>query len=680
MALTDNLVSHWSLNNTPNDSHGSNHLTPTSGGNFTWPAWVRVDGHNQYTHNNSSTHYLTVASNSSLAINDEPFMIAAWVRPHSNDPSFFPILSKTGGSGSEYTLFYRGSGSSTKDWRFQVYNGSSLLAASNATMSTFIRPYWYLVFAWYDGTNINVQVGVPDGDVITPSGLSSVSSTAVGGAIGNTSQVVEVGKLATNYASGFINNVSFWKGGFLSSSEREELWNNGLGITYPFNVQPLKNNEIIVDPFGRNTYQNQVGFRDNSVTSIVLSSTRYQAVMHWDQRSFMTVSVRNDGGTGTWGDFTLYRMNEQGGRPRIIPDSTDNHMAANVGIDKDGIIHTSYAMHNNPLKYAKANAAINSWTGAMTTGLSMLGTNETAVAYPTFFNAPDGTLYFTFRQSHRYWYLYVYDESTTSWSAAPGTGTDGVLVDAGGDWAYLDTPIFDPNFGSGGYLHISFMYRGMGKRGWDYNYIKWDGSDFYKYDNSAQTIPATQSNDSPFDPGTTFLNQNSIDVDSNNRPHISYWKGGANLDQLYHAHYNGTSWTITQLTDLPATNYETGLTCGRPRVIVDRDTDTCHVIYLVRTDENYPRQMLAYRSAPGDFTQWEQYVIYDADQGFHEPSYDRKYWEDVGTVHLYLDSHYQGVPTSPRQITLLTFDLEPMQVVGTVPRPGVVMLGGVGMV
>ena len=93
----------------------------------------------------------------------------------------------------------------------------------------------------------------------------------------------------------------------------------------------------------------------------------------------------------------------------------------------------------------------------------MLGTNESDVSYPRFFNAPDGTLYFMFRDglaTDGYIYFYQYDEST-GWAAAAGTGTGGLLLDNNSevDTAYFYAPGFDAGFPSSGHMHFAWHWR-----------------------------------------------------------------------------------------------------------------------------------------------------------------------------------------------------------------------------
>ncbi len=671
MALSDltNLVAHWRLDGDLTDSHGAYDLTASGVGSYKTAGWIRRSGSFLQTRDLTGG-YIYHADTADLSIDDTSCMIAAWVKFDTDNPAYFPIVCKQdvdAAGQKEFLLFYRGAAIS--EFRFQVNDAAgNVTGIVDTALSTHVRAgYWYLVMAWYDGSDVFIQVGVPDGDIITPSGLSAVLTGAVAGAVADATARFAIGAIVSGpfYADGQIQNVSWWKGSVLSAPERAELWNDGLGIDYPFGgaaLPALATDEDIIDTFGVGyVAENQAIFRNGALASIEIGGTRYQAAGHWDNRTFLVVGVRNDGGVGAWGSWTLYRMNGAGGRPTITLSGSDSHHTISLGLDPDGSIHVSYDMHVDPLKYAKSNAAINVWGGVLTTGLSMLGTNETEMTYPTFFNDPAGILYFMFRDGQATSgneYFYSYDEGITTWSAATGTGAAGLLLNGkvNGNTVYIDNaPSFDATFGAGGYMHLSYMWRDVGTRGWDYGYIRWDGTDWTIATGATQTIPVTQANDTPFDTATTLLNQNSIDVDSSGLPHIAYWKkDGAAVDQLYHAHYTGAAWVITQLTVGAVRNAGSPpLVVGRPRVIVNRSTDTVHIVYRDDRDVTNPGKLLEYASDPGDYTTWTQYVLYDAVVGVYEPTYDRNLWEATGVAALNLTPYFAN--TGNKHVT--TFEM-----------------------
>lgn len=681
MAISDlsNLIAHWRLDGDGDDAHGSNDLTENNTPSYSEAGVVRENGaFNQFVSlAAASSEHFSIADNSDLSTGDVDFTIAAWVRIRSNGNE--AIVSKEESAGTREWGLFRSS-SASDELRFQIYDsgGSNVGTAETDTPGALRTDVWYLVIAWHDadGNTVNVQVG-------DERELFSADSSATSGVPSDTSSDFYIGRFQSIYGNVDIQSVSFWKGRTLTSDERTALWNDGFGLDYPFDGSPLRSGETAIAPDGQDDadgHPNQGGFRDFAIASVDISGTRYQATAFWDHRGGnLCIGTR----TLPSGEWSIERYD--GSHPSAsIQGTDDSHNVPNIGLDPNGYLHIAYDMHNGSLKYRRSDAALNSWTGGLTTTLSMLGTNETSVSYPTFFNDPAGTLYFMFRDGNASSgdiYFYEYDESGTSWSAATGTGTNGILIDGSsdGDTVYIDAPIFDENFGSGGYLHLSFMYRDEGVEGWDYNYVYWDGTDWYQADGSSQTVPIAQSNDDPFDTATTLFNQNSIDVDSNGQPHIAYWKyDGATGDQLYHATYDG-SWTITQLTSGAGRDVFGTDTAGRPRVIIDRDTDSVYIVYRDDADGSYPSQLLLYQSDAGDFGSWTQVVVYAADVGAYEPTYDRNYWESDGELNFFL-APYWGLEAQ-KPIDVFDYNL-PAAIMGAggVPRPGAALASDVFMI
>lgn len=408
------------------------------------------------------------------------------------------------------------------------------------------------------------------------------------------------------------------------------------GDPYTYLVSDGGNAAIHVNP-------NQ--YRYDAISSVSLSGTVYQAVTFWDENDQLVIGKRV-----LDGDWTLYVMDGTGGRPDIeLPTGAnlDNHDVANLGFDPDGYIHVAYAMHSNALLYRKSDAAIDTWTGGMTATLSMVGANETLTTYPTFFNDPSGVLYFMFRQddgSESDWYFYKYTHGTTTWAAASGTGTGGKLLDgASGTSAYIYRPIFDSDFGSGGFLHIGFQWRTTpvttGGENTDVSYTYWTGSAFKKADGSAQTVPITNANAEvvdAIDENEGLTNFNSIYSDSDRHPHLTYQKlGDEGYRHIYHAWHNGSAWTIRQLTDTKAPNQtDHDLHVLVPLIVIKRSTDEAFVIYVDHWDTP---GILMLRSAPGDFTVWYKSVIYPLPTGWWNPHIDWSMWERSTDLYVLIE-------------------------------------------
>jgi hypothetical protein len=658
MAISDltGLVGHWRLDGDGVDAHTNGyHLTTQGPLAFAGPVAVRNNSvfTRSATFPDSSDRYLYHEDNADLSTGDIDFTIAAVFKVEVGGTG--PVLGKVqAGNNVEFYLWYSNGDSK---FNFAIFNAAGT-SVGHASITVTDRTRWHLAIGWHDAANNLVWIQVDNGTPV---------SVATTGAPTDTSCRFQIGVTFAG-ATGNVQGVSYWKNRILTSDERTALWNDGYLLDYPFDGSPFAAGETGISYDGRADDQSNAGvYRDASLTSIDIGGTRYQATALWHHGKKLVLGKRTLPG-GAW---TLYTYDGTGGLADITAAVTDSHGVANIGIDQDGYLHVAYDMHGHALKYRKSDAPINSWTGALTATLSMLGTNETSVTYPSFVNAPDGTLYFRFRQgssSDASIYFYVYDEGTATWAAAPGTGTAGLLIAGVTSSVYVDQPVFDADFGAGGRMHLSFMYRDTGVEGWDYTYVTWDGTSWYKDDGTAQTVPITTSNNTPFDPATTLLNQNSIDIDAAGNPHIAYWKdgGGGTGDQLFHAHHDGSTWTITQLTSLTGTD-GFNLDVGRPQVIVARGSDTVYIVYRADTDPTNPGKLLLYVSDPGDFTTWAQQVLYNADVGGSEPSYDRRYWESDGLVHLYMAPQFPS--TGQKPVSVFEWEPEPAGPGPAIPIP-----------
>jgi hypothetical protein len=358
------------------------------------------------------------------------------------------------------------------------------------------------------------------------------------------------------------------------------------------------------------------------------------------------------------GAWTLYEMDGSGGRPTITISADDNHHTISVGIDPNGFIHVSYDVHRDPLKYRKSDAAINSWTGGMTAELSMVGTNESDVTYPTFFNDPSGVLYFMFRDGasgNGDLYFYEYDESGTSWAAATGTSTGGLLIEGttGGTtynpyWS--QPPIFDANFGAGGYLHLTWVWNGGGSNDrHNIAYVRWNGTAWTQADGTPQTVPITDANDEVAHAvavGNGLGPFPSIYSDSNSHPHISFKKeDGGGFEQIYHLYHNGSSWsTPVALTSNDQGFGSIGITEEPKSVIaIDRNTDRAYIVTLTYGEGT---GLFYYHST--DYSSWSRETITTTQLGHWQPQLSYIYWNENTEFQFplapYLTTNTTGLP------------------------------------
>jgi hypothetical protein len=386
--------------------------------------------------------------------------------------------------------------------------------------------------------------------------------------------------------------------------------------------------------------------RWNAITSVTLSGTTYQAFAYWNADGFMVIGKRVLDGAWTWYTTTIQIT------------GIDNHDKISIGLDPNGYLHICYDMAADPLNYRKSDAPINTWTGTLSGLLSMTGSHETSVTYPTFINDPAGVLYFLFRDgtsANGDLYFYTYAHASTTWAAATGTGSGGLLVQgktlSPTRNAYWYHPVFDADFGSGGFFHLAWHWRVSGDTDGanrDPAYVRWNGTSFTKSDGSSQTVPITPANQETIDATGVNLGLtggNAVASDADGNPHVVYQKGVGAARHLYHAYHNGSTWTITQLTtsDSPILGDNDAPTYLEPAIAIDRATDTVYVFYL--DDHDVPGILVAV-SEPGDFSTWTRRVIYPYHPGWYGPQLDFVEWERSTVVYMPIEFWQGGASQS----------------------------------
>lgn len=343
-----------------------------------------------------------------------------------------------------------------------------------------------------------------------------------------------------------------------------------------------------------------------------------------------------------YGAWTLYHYD--GTDQTDLGTVTDDpHYAVSVIIDADGLVHFSWGMHNEALKYRRSSAALGSWTGGVTAAQSMLGTNESSVAYPLFFVSPVGKLYFTFRDGtsgNGDQYFYKWDDSGDTWSAAVGAA--GKLVDGKSTPtnAYLNgAPKFTSDWdGAGtGKMHVSWTWRDSSSdtTNHDVLHVLWDGTNWTKISGSSQTIPITPSNcDTALSVATSSgLLQGDFDLDSSGNPVVVISKTVSGVDQLIAVYRSGGSWTSTQISSFSSGTGQTRI--GLPLVVMDRSSNVCYVLGSLRDDSSTDIQQFTSNAA--DFSTWTHSVYYSqTDYAGTYPVYDRTLWLNSGVLALFI--------------------------------------------
>jgi len=228
----------------------------------------------------------------------------------------------------------------------------------------------------------------------------------------------------------------------------------------------------------------------------------------------------------------------------------DSHNYIAMALDSLGFIHVSGNMHAAPLVYFRSTVP---FTIDSIKTASMVGSQETSVTYPVFFNGPSKQLVFMYRDGSSGNGNQIFDTwtmSTKKWSRL----FDQPLFDGQGlRNAYMGGPIPGPD----GYYHVYWMWRETADAATthDVSYIR--SKDLVNWETVKGvklTLPITLST-----PGVLvdsipqhggLINRGAIGFDSQNRLIITYHKFDASgYTQLYNARWESTQWKIYQTSN-----------------------------------------------------------------------------------------------------------------------------------
>lgn len=232
MALIDNLVSYWKLDETSGtraDSHGSNNLTDN---NTVTQATGKIGNCADFEFSNSEYLSIADASQGGLDITGD-MSVSFWVKVESLPGSAnYKILSKWGASNGSYMVGYRDA-SGTPKIRLDLYD--------NGDGSTNVPVDWtytLTVGTWFHVV-ITSDVGVSDTiSELFINGSSQGTGTHTGvNSIFSGTGPFNLGAYGgiDGYYDGLLDEVGIWSK-VLSGTEVTELYNSGSGLAYPFST------------------------------------------------------------------------------------------------------------------------------------------------------------------------------------------------------------------------------------------------------------------------------------------------------------------------------------------------------------------------------------------------------------------------------------------------------------
>lgn len=228
MALTDNLVAYWRLDEASGnaiDQVGSNTLVDL---NTVTSNPGKVGTARQFTRANGEA--LTIADNAALSAGASDISIACWIWLDSKT-NLMTIISKNDGSttaGSEYIIYYDNAADRLK---FGLYGGA-VLTLSGSSFGAVPTGQWIFVVGTFSFSTTNMRLYI--NGTLQPAGT-------FGSTPNNTTTQFQISgsPAATNYFDGRVDEVGIWKRE-LTSLEIATLYNFGAGLTYPFNpITPM---------------------------------------------------------------------------------------------------------------------------------------------------------------------------------------------------------------------------------------------------------------------------------------------------------------------------------------------------------------------------------------------------------------------------------------------------------
>jgi hypothetical protein len=221
MALADNLLGYWNLDESSGDAidaHGSNDLTETGG--TVGAAAGKINGCRDFEADDSA--FFTVADNTDLSTGDVDLSLAGWVNAESfpGGPRMIAAKYTVSGDQREYALLYTGSA-----FAFRATSDGAIGTLTTAVWgSSPSTSTWYFVAGGHSASSNEIWVSVNAG---TP-----VTASHAGGVYDGTADFTLGANASGNYWDGLIDEIGLWKRDI--RSDLAALYNSGNGLSYPF--------------------------------------------------------------------------------------------------------------------------------------------------------------------------------------------------------------------------------------------------------------------------------------------------------------------------------------------------------------------------------------------------------------------------------------------------------------
>lgn len=274
-----------------------------------------------------------------------------------------------------------------------------------------------------------------------------------------------------------------------------------------------------------------------------VSQGNHQMVAYYDAARQMSIAVRTLGDIngGPWQYQKL---------PSFL--GWDAHNNVEAAFDKNGIIHVVGNLHANAMVYFRSTKPFDPRT-LVKIEVMVRASDEARSTYPSFFNGPDGSLNFKYRDgtsANGRWFYNRWDPVLGAWKRLHET----VLLDGEGKrGVYPDGPTAGPD----GFAHMAFVWRSTSRASSNHSLSYARSRDLVNWETSSGTaikLPITLESGEIIDPvpeGAGLLNgRTPVSFDANGRVLVTYQKYDANgQTQVFIVRRSDKGWVSQQISN-----------------------------------------------------------------------------------------------------------------------------------
>jgi hypothetical protein len=381
-----------------------------------------------------------------------------------------------------------------------------------------------------------------------------------------------------------------------------------------------------------------VAYADDAVNasifrvSAVISANGYQFACYYAPDGSVVVARRDVGGE----KWDVAVQNFKG-------HVEDAHNVVVLGISSDGLVHISYDHHGNALHYRVSGKPYD--IHSFGDEIPMTGQEEQHVTYPQFISAPDGTLYFFYRDGasgNGTLCLNRYDAKSKTWTAVHHP-----LVDGEGK---CNPYWWRPSIAGDGTIHLAWCWRDTpnAETNHDLCYAcsKDRGKTWLRSNGSPQELPITRENAEVVDAiakGSNLINQCSSAVDAAGHPHlVQYFNAADGIPQYFHEWFDGRAWHKNQVSRRTTRFSLSGggslaIPISRPEIAIERNGTVC----IITRDAQVGGGIRLYEAA-APYEKWNPVDVLHQDLGNWEPMYDLSRFASTDILSLFVLPVKQG--------------------------------------